>query len=329
MEESIRINLIHKFLNKETSESETAEILNWVSASEENREEFRKAHEIFQLSKRNQFQSEIDIDMAWNKLNSRMPQLKDKPKIVYLDIFRKVAAAVLIVLAVGFGSIWTNDYFFGGLKSAIIQFEAPKGEKSKIVLADGSLVWLNSQTILKYDALNPRKVSIVGEAYFEVKTDRANPFEVSTASGMKVKVTGTKFNLRNFTGESCVETTLDEGKVIIEGINSEQLTVLKPGQQARYDIQSNRLNVSEVSTEIYSLWKNNELRFADISFSELIPRIERWYGVSIEFDSGISNKDRFTMTIKTESLRELLNMMKLTSKFNYDINGAQITIHAK
>ena len=232
-------------------------------------------------------------------------------------------------MAVGFGSIWTNEYFFAGLKTAVIQFEAPKGEKSKIVLADGSHVWLNSQTILKYDALNPRKVSIVGEAYFEVKTDRAHPFEVSTASGMKVKVTGTKFNLRNFAGESCVETTLDEGEVIIEGINSEQLTVLKPGQQARYDIQSNRLNVSEVSTEIYSLWKNNELRFADISFPELVPRIERWYGVTIELDSEISNKDRFTMTIKTESLRELLNMMKLTSKFNYEINGAQITIHAK
>lgn len=329
MEESARENLLHRFLNKETSEPENTEILNWVSASEENRDEFREAHEIFQLSKRSQLTSEIDIDTAWNKLSSQIPKVKVKPKVVYLDIFTKVAVAVLIVLAVGFGSIWTNEHFFGQTKSAIIQFEAPKGEKSKIVLADGSLVWLNSQTILKYDALNPRKVSIVGEAYFEVKTDRANPFEVSTVSGMKLKVTGTRFNLRNFAGDACVETTLDEGEVIIEGINSEQLTVLKPGQQARYDIQNNRLNVSEVSTEIYSLWKNNELRFADISFPELVPRIERWYGVSIDLDSGISTKDRFTMTIKTESLRELLNMMKLTSKFNYDINGAQIKIHAK
>ena len=322
--------LIHRFLNKETSEQENNEIFHWVSASEENRDEFRKSHQVFYLSKLKQFQSEIDIDIAWNMLNSRLSGKNSNPKTVYMDIFRKVAVSVLIVLAIGFGSLWTSDHFFNEGKSATIQFEAPKGEKSKIVLADGSMVWLNSQTILKYDALNPRKVTIQGEAYFDVEKDHSHPFEVITASGLKVKVTGTRFNLRSFGGEHYVETTLEEGEVILIGANSEQMAVLKPGQQAKYDIRSNQMLVQNVSTEIYSLWKNNELRFADISFAELVPRIERWYGVTIKLDQQIiSGRDRFTMIIKTESLRELLDMMKLTSKFDYEINGAQVEINAK
>jgi ferric-dicitrate binding protein FerR (iron transport regulator) len=196
-------------------------------------------------------------------------------------------------------------------------------------LSDGSLVWLNSETVLTYDAFDPRKVTIEGEGYFEVKKDRSNPFEVTTSSGMKVKVTGTSFNLRSIGSESYVETTLDEGEVIIEGAHSDQLAVLAPGQQATYNLRNHKMLVKNVQTEIFSLWKNNELRFADISFAQLIPRIERWYGVSIQLDQRINSKDRFTLTIKTESLRELLDMMKLTSKFNYEINGELVKIHAK
>lgn len=329
MEESKNHSLLFRFLNKETSETENNEILHWVSTSEENRIEFRKFHQLFLLSNLKQFQSEIDIDEAWSNLSSKFPKENGKPKVIYLDVLRKVAVSVLIVLAAGFGALWTNDHFFNKADEAIVQFEAPTGEKSKIILADGSHVWLNSQTVIKYNALNPRKVILEGEAYFEVKKDPAHPFEITTVSGMKVKVTGTRFNLRSLTGESFVETTLDEGEVIISGENSDQMAILKPGQQAQYNIRSNEIQVQDVSTEIFSIWKNNELRFNDISFAELVPRIERWYGVSVELDPNISNKDRFTMSIKTESLRELLNMMKLTSKFNYEINGEKVELFAK
>ena len=87
--------------------------------------------------------------------------------------------------------------------------------------------------------------------------------------------------------------------------------------------------VQDVSAEIYSSWKNNVLSLADISFPDLILCIERWYGVKISLDPKMNKNDRFTMTVKTESLRELLNMMQLTSKFNYEIDGDKVMIHAK
>jgi len=329
MEDPINENLLNRFLDRDTTEQENDEILQWVSCSESNRVRFREIHHTYQLSKFRQYRSETDVDEAWNKISNRLPREADDRRLVYLDVFRKIAASAIIILGVGFGGWWMNGHFHKGIKSAVVQFEAPKGEKSRVVLADGSLVWLNSQTTLKYDALNPRKVTLDGEAYFEVDKDRKHPFEVVTVSGMKVVVTGTRFNLRCLESEPYVETTLEEGEVMIRGDKDNQLAVLKPGQQAQYDTKTKEVRVQEVTPDDYSLWKNNELRFSDVSFAELAPRIERWYGVTVKLDPKISSTDRFTMTIKTESLRELLNMMQLTSKFNYKIEGVQVEIFAK
>jgi len=306
---------------------ENDSILRWVSDSEENRDEFRKVHRAYHFSKLRYLKSEIDIDEAWNKINKVLPKVIIRKRLVLPDILWKVAASVLLVVAGGLGSLWMSGYFPSQQQSAIVELKTLKGEKSQVMLADGSHVWLNSQTVLKYDALNPRKVNMEGEAFFEVKKDHDHPFEVITTSGMKVIVTGTKFNLRSFAGDPFVETTLEEGAVQIKGTDNKQLAQLEPGQQAQYNIEENNTSVKNVSPELYSLWKNNELRFTDISFAELVPRIERWYGVTISLDTAKKNNDRFTMTIKTESLRELLNMMQLTSKFNYEIKGEQVKIN--
>jgi transmembrane sensor len=327
MEETINETLLNRFLDKDTSNEENEAIHRWVSDSEGNRIEFRKFHLAYHMSKLRYSKSQIDVDEAWNKLNHLLPKAKPQHKLIDLDILRKVAASVLLVVAGGLGSLWMSGYFSGQQQSAIVELKTLKGEKSQVILADGSHVWLNSQTVLKYDALNPRKTTLDGEAFFEVEKDKAHPFEVITASGMKVIVTGTKFNLKSFAGEPFVETTLEEGVVEIEGADNKQLAQLEPGQQAQYNIEENNTSVKNVSPELYSLWKNNELRFTDISFAELVPRIERWYGITISLDSNRKNNDRFTMTIKTESLRELLNMMQLTSKFNYEIKGEQVKIN--
>jgi len=321
--------ILYRFLKKETSEEENREILDWVSASEENRDEFQKMHKIFLSGNLKQFHSEIDIDDAWNKLYNNLKKYRGKPKTINPNLLLKVAASVLILVAVGFGSIWTNEHIFNGGKPAVVRFEAPAGEKSKIRLADGSDVWINSETILTYDATNPRNVTVEGEAFFDIKKDVGKPFLVSAASGMKVEVTGTRFNLRCYPGDPVVETTLEEGQVAIIGENSSRLAVLTPGQQARYSTQRNKVDVKNVSPELYSLWKNNEINFSEVSFRDLVPQMERWYGVLIRLDPEMNKEDRFTMTIKTESLREMLNMMKLTSNFDYEIDGSRVKINSK
>lgn len=328
MGKSIDDSLLNRFLEKETSNTENSKIFQWVFQSEENRKKFRQVHQVWHLSRLKQYQSEIDIDAAWLKLYRQLHGLTGKRVFFQRNFYWKVAASVAIILNVGFGSLWMNEHFQTP-KSKVVSIESPSGEKSKVVLPDGTHVWLNSQTIVKYDASSPRKVKLQGEAYFEVVKDPDYPFEVSTNSGMKVTVLGTKFNLRSFEDEARFETTLEEGEVMISGADIKNPVLLTPGQQANYDIRNHKIRIQYVSTEIYTLWKNNELRFTDISFQELVLRIERWYGVKIKLDSKISLEDRFTMTIKTESLRELLSMMQLTSNFDYEINGEEVTIHAK
>lgn len=328
MKASIDHNLLLKFLKKETTTKENQEIKNWVSASEKNREEFRDIHETFHLSQLKQYKSEIDIEKAWNKLYDQLPnQRNHKHKIQTL--FWQVAASIAIIMAVGISSFWMGGRFSTQENSKLVQVETPAGEKSKILLPDGTYVWLNSSSLLSYDAGDPRKVKVDGEAYFEVAKDKKHPFEVSTPSGMKVTVLGTKFNLRYYNSENKVETTLDEGQIVISGVEKYKPLILHPGQQADYSLANGKLTVREVDTSIFSLWRNNVLRFDDVSFAELVPRIERWYGVSIDVDPKISHTDRFTMTVKTESLRELLNMMQLTSIFNYEIKGENVKITAR
>jgi len=322
-------NLIHRFIERETSEQENGEILHWVSASEENREEFRKIHRAIHLSSLKKLNSEIDVDAAWGELKGRMEYSKPARKMTSMNTILRVAASVLVVVSVGLGSIWIASQYKLQPEDKIVQFETPKGEKSRVILADGSTVWLNSQTVLSYNTLKPREVNIQGEAFFEVKKMDGEPFEVLTSSGVKVKVTGTKFNLRNYPHESIIETTLEEGEVVVETINSSKRTVLRPGQQARYNTHHRTIEIDKVEAEIYSLWRKNELHFENISFSELVPKIEQWYGVNISLEIGAGINDRFTLTIKTESLRELLNMLQLTSKFSYEINGSEVEIHVK
>lgn len=325
MEQSIDDSLLLRFLKKETSEQENAEILKWVSASDENREEFRRVHRLFYLTMSGYYESEINIDQAWEKLLSQIPKKKATVRSFGTAVFWKVAASVAIVLAIGFGSLWTAERFYRD-QTANIRIESPAGEKSKVILADGTHVWLNSNTTLDYHVSDPRKVTLQGEAYFDVAKDRRHPFEVTAGPGLKVTVLGTKFNLRSFADEGRIETTLEEGEVIITGINAGDPVRLEPGQQANFDIGNKDLQIKNVPAGICSLWRNNELRFTDISFRELVPRIERWYGIKIDLYPLISEKDRFTLTIKTESLRELLSMMQLTSKFSYEINGEKVTI---
>ncbi len=318
--------LLVRFLKKETTREENKAVYGWASRSEKNKTKLRTLHETYHMSMDDG--ETVDTEGAWEKVSYRLPG-RESENINSSILYWKVAACIAVLLVIGSGSLWVHKYFIAPPVAAMIRVEAPPGEKSKVVLPDGTLVWLNSLTILHYDAVHPRRAVLDGEAYFEVVKDPEHPFEVSTASGLKVIVLGTKFNLRSFSNERYVEATLEEGIITVTGIHSEKPVTLRPGQQASYDTASKSLKVRNVSAEACSIWKNNELRFRDVSFRELVPLIERWYGVKITLGPGIGKEDRFTMTIKTESLRELLKMMQLTSNFSYGINGEKVTIYAR
>jgi len=319
--------LIAKSLSGEATQTETDELNRRIEESPANKRLFEENKRIWQKSHSYFSSSEISSDREKIKDGILLQTSKLSKAVVLPSWLFKVAAVLALPVMLGIG--WYLGSSRMSSETQMCEVTAPKGQISKCILADGTEVWLNAGTTISYDPSlmgKTREIQLDGEAYFKVSKNKYKPFIVNTAHS-QIKVLGTVFNLKAYSGENNVETTLEEGEVQIKRADNKLLVQLNPGQQAQYNIQTNHTRVQSVSPKLYSLWKNNELRFVDISFEELVPQIERWYGVIITLDSTQKNNDRFTMAIKTESLRELLNMMKLTSKFNYEIKGEQVKIN--
>lgn len=329
MASSIDKNMLVRFILRETTEDEDRDIIHWASQSENNREELKSFYETYKLSAQDRLAAQLNVDREWEEFYSRRLHQSTSKKTFVIQPSRKwigIAASVLILISIGFAALQT--YRLAHVEKPgheLLTVRVPSGEKSNLVLPDGSVVWLNSESTLSYDATNPRKVSLSGEGYFDITKDPEHPFVVETRSGINIRVLGTQFNVRNYQGES-FEATLDEGKIELFGKKLADKQFVKPGEQAV--LTNDALQIRKVNPGIYSVWRNNELKFEDSSFAELVPRIERWYGVKIDLDPKLADRDYFTMTIKTESIRELFKMMQLTSNFNYEINGSQVRLKA-
>ncbi|WP_163712593.1 FecR family protein [Mangrovibacterium lignilyticum] len=316
-----------RFILRETTEDEDKDIIGWASQAETNREELRLFYETYKLSTHDQLSTKINVDQEWDEFYSRRLTQSKAPKSIFFQASKKwinIAASVLILISIGFAGLQT--YRLSHIEKSghqLLTVRVPSGEKSNLVLPDGSVVWLNSESILSYNVDNPRKVNLSGEGYFDITKDPKHPFVVETLSGMNIRVLGTQFNVRNYENEP-FEATLDEGKIELFGKRLSQDQAIKPGEQAI--LENGTLKIREVDPAMYSVWRNNELKFEDITFAELVPRIERWYGVKVELDPALANRDYFTMTIKTESIRELFKMMQLTSNFKYEINGSHVQL---
>lgn len=141
-----------------------------------------------------------------------------------------------------------------------------------------------------------------------------------------MKVLGTKFDVRAYEADDEIQTTLDEGRVEIFNLINKQTTILKPGQQNRIDVTSGKMENTEVDTRIYSSWKDETLRLDNVSFAELTQQLERWYGIEITADASLYNSYKYTMKIKAESLKEVLQLVDLVTPIRYEINGNQVTI---
>ena len=199
----------------------------------------------------------------------------------------------------------------------------PRGGVYNLSLADGTRVWLNSESSLYYPVSftgNTRKVVLKGEAYFEVAKNREKPFIVSTAF-TDINVLGTKFNVSAYAEDAFNAVTLTEGKVQLsntEGYAGDAPVVLKPGEQATLDKDTNQLEVTDVNTAIASAWKDGKFYFEKAPLDQILIRMARWYDFEFSFKDHDLHQIRFTGVIdKNKTLTELLNILKTTSNINY------------
>ncbi len=329
-------NLTIRFLDDNLTGDEITILSNWINESYENRKLFDQYNELWQLSNIAFNDGHFNTDAGWNSLQKEITKnstsLNNKFSLVktYQLLIWQIASVAAIVVAVLFiGLFYQNN--IKSHNNQIVTIQSPRGEKSKVLLSDGTVVWLNSESQLTwandFDG-NKRVVTLAGEGYFDVSKDLNRPFIVKTQNA-DIKVFGTKFNVCAYPDEPFTEATLEEGKIGINIKGRSQPVSVTPGQRMVFDKISNEITLNQVNTDLYTSWKNNKLRFDNALFEDVVKKLERWYDVRIILDKNLKYSERYTMTIKTESLREVLNRLKITTPMSYKIEEEKVFIYPK
>lgn len=317
-----------KFITGNTEENEANEVISWINSSPENKKEFFRLKNLMALSSSNK--KVLNIDNEFSAINSKLNS-RNSFKYKILNKYSKYAAVLLIAILLGF-SISEIRYRLASSDSNIKyhEFYSPKGQISEFLLTDGTRIWLNSDTRVKIPSdFSPknRKLQLIGEAFFEVKKDKAHPFLVKT-NDIFVKVYGTSFNISSYVSDNFIEATLTEGKIGIKSISGKKIAVLAPGQQLIYEKSTGESITLNVDTSPYENWRDGKMIFKDRSLEYIAGKLSRWYSVDIEFkDTDIKNI-RFTGTIlKNKPLSQVLDVITLSApvgfsiKINHDKNN--------
>jgi len=248
--------------------------------------------------------------------NKAVLTLADGTKIVLDDIVKGTIAKQggITISKAADGSIIYDMPAVAGLSHETVFFntiETPKGGKYQITLPDGSKVWLNSVSSLRFPAIfngEERNVELKGEAYFEVAKNKEKPFVVKT-NDMNVIVTGTEFNVMAYSDENYSATTLVEGSVRVSSPNSD--IVLKPGEQVVSN-EGAKLKKSLADVELNIAWKNGLFQFNDSDMRTVMNQISRWYDVSIEYKGGVPEKHFGGYISRESKLSQVLKMLELS-----------------
>jgi ferric-dicitrate binding protein FerR (iron transport regulator) len=204
--------------------------------------------------------------------------------------------------------------------------KTPPGGQYQLILSDGTKVWLNASSSIKYPAsfakLKERKVQLNGEAYFEVAHNKAMPFKVFS-DRQEIEVLGTHFNVNCYNDEPVTKTTLLEGSVRIN-TEANRIVVLRPGQQAMVNDQ---IRVEDVDLELAVAWKNGDFILKDEDFKTSMRKIARWYNVDVIYDaSAPDDLELGGWVSRSKNISTVLHLMESTGKVHFKVQGRRVTV---
>ncbi|SDE41814.1 FecR family protein [Mucilaginibacter pineti] len=209
--------------------------------------------------------------------------------------------------------------------------ETPKGGQYEVVLPDGSKVWLNAVSSLRFPSsfagLAARKVELKGEAYFEVaKSTHSNlpvPFQVST-NKQEIQVLGTHFNVNSYADEEQTKTTLLEGSVRVQSADKQFAEVLKPGEQSL--LSNNRLMVQRANIEEAVAWQNGNFSFYAEDISSIMRKLERWYNIEVDYKGQVTDERYYGSIARSKNITEVLKMLEKAQGVHFKIEGRRVTV---
>ncbi|MDR2148105.1 MAG: FecR domain-containing protein [Tannerella sp.] len=352
--------LLFRCLEGVADDAEYEQAWQWVHQSPQNREYYGKVRDAWIAADLMKPSDAVGQRQAWLRLEKKIQPNRIRGKAVRIKYMRWVAAAAFIVFAYILGQI-TAGHESVEIATGEYTIEAPKGGKSYMTLIDGSKVWLNAGSTLHFDQSfgeQTRKLTLLGEAYFEVAHDTQRPFMVE-ASGITIAALGTAFNVKAYPDDNLIETTLVEGSVRIES-NAHTKTepvVLKPNQKvvfykdpqtlsvqtssdqtdatASADEQENvaasqsfsRIVVSkDVDVKVSTSWKDKRWIVQGERLDELAVKIERKYDVVLVFEDPELKDYKISATLEEETIEQLLDAIRFTIPMDYRIERNQVYV---
>jgi len=236
-------------------------------------------------------------------------------------------AAAVFLLIIGIAAVF---YFLSSRPVTYSVITNPSGQTREVLLPDGTMVWLNAATTLRYANTFSahRQVQLDGEAYFDVAHDPRHPFTVETG-GIGITVLGTRFNISGYTGTGRTIVTLLQGKVSIANAEKE-LAVLKPGTQLMWEGQTKKAVIKSIDTTTVVAWKLGRLQFQGQPLNEIVQTLERWYNVRIRFLNPDLGHCRYYLNFDSKMpLKDLLEVLADVTNMNFSFDKQTVVISGK
>ncbi len=354
--------LLIKYLVGSASDDERDLALIWINESSEHQKYFDELKVYYQLTKVVQKPSGFNREEGWNRVKggyykarylSELEDKKKRQKKVLINFI--MSAAAVMILAFILGNFTKNFLHFNDNQSEKLvynEIRVPLGAKSLITLSDGTKVWLNAGSKLRYPmnfSAKIREVYLEGEAYFDVTKMEKKLFIVKT-SDVNIKVYGTQFNVKSYPNENQIQTTLVKGSVIVEPIrdnSKESPIILKPNQTVTYykslpikPSSEKEKTLTEITTKAEAVskiivipkvdplpitsWKDSLWIIVGEDLSQLAVKLERRYNVKISFENESLKKYKFSGTLKEETFEQVLKIIQLSAPIQYSIENNKV-----
>jgi len=329
-------------LTGQASEEEIERLNEWLHESSENEALGYKFRQAF-INGKYTIKGK-NADLAFQKLSQKISLSKPETSLLNKrngkfpfgkHWLRNLAAVIMVVFSVTVILKHQIDIRRPNpevpLKSQLVTKSNPKGQKSLVILPDGSTVKLNAESYIEYpgDFSDGRQLKLVGEAFFTVVRDTLRPFVV-TCSDVKIRVLGTSFNVQAYPFNATMSVAVASGAVRIEHRykkDNEQLAILSPNELIRIDHKTGKFEQDIFNPDELFAWKEGILLFRQASFGEIVQQLERWYGVEFIIKRTAPITSGFTGHYVNVPLDVVLEGMSFSSDFKFEIDGDTIYIN--
>lgn len=316
--------LLPGYLSDDLSDADRSMIDEWRKESPENEEFYRESLKAWNAIPLLQEMEQFNSFRALEKVNSRIIKSDSLKWWIYIQ---RVAAVLLLPLLVYTGYCTIKNHSIKTLSEENVMMQTVttrQGMVTQFSLADGTEVWLNSGSELKFPirfTKDIRQVKLNGEAFFKVTKNKKQPFRVN-AKEINIDVLGTSFNVVSYDDDTQTEVTLIEGKVSLsseKGQIKKEYGTLLPGQRAVYKEKSQEVSTEKVTVDKYVSWRDGNLIFRDDPMEDVVRRLSRWFNVEIIFNDPEIKSYIYTATFRNENLDQVLKLLKLSAPINYRI----------